>query len=170
MAGRTSVAGVYIAGDGAGIAGADAAELAGERAGWAVIEEAGLPVDKSRIRVLEQKSAALDRFRSVLASAFPFPDSWAEKLAGDVVLCRCEEIAVADARVAAGEMGVIEINRLKALTRIGMGRCQGRMCGTSAAEVLAASCGSSVDAVGRLRAQAPIKPLPLDLTAEEDAA
>jgi NADPH-dependent 2,4-dienoyl-CoA reductase/sulfur reductase-like enzyme len=170
VAGRTSVAGVYIAGDGAGIAGADAAELAGERAGWAVIEEAGLPVDKSRIRVLEQKSAALDRFRSVLASAFPFPDSWAEKLAGDVVLCRCEEIAVADARVAAGEMGVIEINRLKALTRIGMGRCQGRMCGTSAAEVLAASCGSSVDAVGRLRAQAPIKPLPLDLAAEEDAA
>ena len=57
-------------------------------------EEAGLPVDTSRIRVLEQKSAALDRFRSVLESAFPFPDSWAEKLADDVVLCRCEEIAV----------------------------------------------------------------------------
>ena len=33
-AGRASVPGVYIAGDGAGIMGADAAEFAGERAGW----------------------------------------------------------------------------------------------------------------------------------------
>jgi NADPH-dependent 2,4-dienoyl-CoA reductase/sulfur reductase-like enzyme len=41
VAGRTSVPGVYIAGDGAGIAGADAAELAGERAGLALLEDAG---------------------------------------------------------------------------------------------------------------------------------
>lgn len=169
-AGRTSVARVYIAGDGAGIAGADAAELGGERAGLAVLEDAGLPPDPSRVRDLEQKSAALERFRSILESAFPFPDGWTDKLTDDVVLCRCEEIAVGEARLAAGTMGVVEINRLKALTRIGMGRCQGRMCGTSAAEVLAASCGRSLDAVGRLRAQAPVKPLPLDLAAEEEAA
>ena len=169
-AGRTSVARVYIAGDGAGIAGADAAELGGERAGLGVLEDAGFPVDSSRIRDLEQKSAALERFRSILESAFPFPDGWVERLADDVVLCRCEEIAVGEARLATGTMGVVEINRMKALTRIGMGRCQGRMCGTSAAEVLAASCGRSLDAVGRLRAQAPVKPLPLDLKAGEEVA
>ncbi len=74
--GATSVARVYIAGDGAGIAGADAAELAGERAGLAVLRGRGLPADPSRIRDLEQKSAALERFRSILESAFPFPDGW----------------------------------------------------------------------------------------------
>jgi hypothetical protein len=169
-AGRTSVEGVYIAGDGAGIAGADAAELAGERAGWAVLEEAGFRVDASRIRVLERKSAKMDRLRSVLECAFPFPDAWAENLSDNVVLCRCEEIAVADARQAAITMGVIEINRLKALTRIGMGRCQGRMCGTAAAEVLSGSCGLPVEAVGRLRAQAPVKPVPLNIVAEETVA
>uniref|UniRef100_UPI0028AC86A6 NAD(P)/FAD-dependent oxidoreductase n=1 Tax=Achromobacter animicus TaxID=1389935 RepID=UPI0028AC86A6 len=36
-AGRSSLAGVYVAGDGAGIAGADAAELAGERAALALL-------------------------------------------------------------------------------------------------------------------------------------
>ena len=169
-AGRTSVARVYTAGDGAGIAGADAAELAGERAGWAVLEDAGLPVDASRVPVLERRCAAMDRFRLILESAFPFPDTWAGKLADDVTLCRCEEIAVADAREAASAMGVVEINRLKALTRIGMGRCQSRMCGTAAAEVLAKSCGRSLEAVGRLRAQAPVKPVPLDLAEEEDVA
>lgn len=169
-AGRTSVPGVYIAGDGAGIAGADAAELAGELAGWALLEDARRPVDTARIRVLERKRAAIDRFRSILERAFPFPEAWAEELADDVILCRCEEIAIADARSAARRLGVVEINRLKALTRIGMGRCQGRVCGTAAAEVLASSCGRSIEAVGRLRSQAPVKPLPLDLTPEENLA
>ena len=47
---------------------------------------------------------------------------------------------------AASAMGVVEINRLKALTRIGMGRCQGRMCGSggggSAGSILWAFAGS----------------------------
>jgi len=106
----------------------------------------------------------------VLERAFPFPEPWAGGLADDVVLCRCEEITVAEARIAAREQGVSELNRLKALTRVGMGRCQGRMCGSAAAEVLASSCGRSLDAVGRLRSQTPVKPLPLELTVGEDAA
>ena len=41
-AGRSSVRGVYLAGDGAGIAGADAAELAGRRAALALLEDLGI--------------------------------------------------------------------------------------------------------------------------------
>jgi thioredoxin reductase len=66
VAGRTSVPGVYIAGDGAGIAGADAAELAGERAGLALLEDAGRSVERARIAVLERRLAAIQRFRDVL--------------------------------------------------------------------------------------------------------
>jgi hypothetical protein len=42
-----------------------------------------------------------------------------------------------------------------------MGRCQGRVCGPAAAEILAAALGRDIAAVGRLRRQPPVKPLPL---------
>jgi hypothetical protein len=169
-AGRTSVPDTYIAGDGAGIAGADAAELAGERAAWALLEDAGFFLDGKRIDLLEHKLAAIQRFRTILEKAFPFPANWVESLADDVLLCRCEEIAVGQVRAAAREQGVDELNRLKALTRVGMGRCQGRMCGSAAAEILAAASDRPLEAVGRLRSQPPIKPLPLDTIAEGEAA
>ena len=57
-------------------------------------------------------------------------------------------------------MGTTDINRLKALTRVGMGRCQGRMCGVAACEILAQCSGQPLQAVGRLRGQAPVKPIP----------
>jgi NADPH-dependent 2,4-dienoyl-CoA reductase/sulfur reductase-like enzyme/bacterioferritin-associated ferredoxin len=169
-AGRTSVPGIYIAGDGAAIAGADAAELAGERVGLALLEDSGFSVDLRRSDFLEQKLAAIQRFRTALEMAFPFPDHWMDDLMEDVVLCRCEEITVGQVRDAAREQGITELNRLKALTRVGMGRCQGRMCGSAAAELLASASDSPLDAVGRLRSQSPIKPLPLDIIAEGEAA
>ena len=61
------------------------------------------------------------------------------------------------------ETGADEMNRLKALSRIGMGRCQGRMCAIAATEILAHATGRSVEEVGRLRGQAPIKPIPMVL-------
>jgi hypothetical protein len=42
-----------------------------------------------------------------------------------------------------------------------MGRCQGRVCGAAAAEILAAELGCSVPQIGRLRGQPPVKPIPL---------
>jgi hypothetical protein len=56
-------------------------------------------------------------------------------------------------------MGANEINRAKAFSRAGMGRCQGRYCGHAAAEVVAAAAHLPLERVGRLRAQAPVKPL-----------
>ena len=53
VAGRTAIRGVYLAGDGSGIAGADAAELAGERAALALLEDRGHGVEESRVTALE---------------------------------------------------------------------------------------------------------------------
>ncbi len=159
-AGRTSVAGVYVAGDGAGIMGADAAEWAGERAALALLEDAGIAVDRPRALYLERKLARNARFRRGLERAFPFPRDWAASAPDDLVICRCEEVAAGELRAAVRESGVLEINRLKALTRVGMGRCQGRMCGAAAGEILAHACGRAVEDIGRLRAQAPLKPIP----------
>ncbi|MFE0754081.1 NAD(P)/FAD-dependent oxidoreductase [Inquilinus sp. NPDC058860] len=170
-AGRSSVPGVYLAGDGAGIAGADAAELAGERAALALLEDLGRPVDRARAARLEAKLAAIGKFRQGLERAFPFPADWAAQAPDGLVVCRCEEVSAGTLRATATRWGTPELNRLKALCRVGMGRCQGRMCGAAAAEILAAHRGVPVEAVGRLRGQAPVKPIPVAIEgAPEEAA
>jgi NADPH-dependent 2,4-dienoyl-CoA reductase/sulfur reductase-like enzyme len=154
--GRSSVHGVYLAGDGCGIKGADAAALAGERAALALIEDTGQAFAKGHTAKIDRKLAKIDTFRKALESAFPFPEDWASGLDQTITVCRCEGVQVGQLWSESGR----DLNRVKSQTRLGMGRCQGRMCATAAAEVLAISRGVDVSDVGRLRGQAPIKPLP----------
>ncbi|MBR8059412.1 NAD(P)/FAD-dependent oxidoreductase [Burkholderia dolosa] len=164
-AGRTSVRGVYVAGDGAGIAGADAAEASGRRAALALLDDAGVvsppPAGKPDARSLERTLARIGAFRAGLEAAFAPPAELAAQCADDTIVCRCEEIDAGTLRRCIRGGQAAEINRLKALTRVGMGRCQGRMCGDAAALVLAAETGRSPADVGRLRAQPPVKPFPI---------
>jgi hypothetical protein len=160
--GRSSVREIFLAGDGAGIGGADRAELEGERAALAVAAELGRP-DPIRAAAIGKRLARLQRFRTALAAAFPVPHGLAAALPDETILCRCEAIPVGAVRAAARTQGVVEINRLKALTRIGMGRCQGRVCAPAAAEILADAAGVGIESVGRLRAQPPVKPIPLPI-------
>jgi NADPH-dependent 2,4-dienoyl-CoA reductase/sulfur reductase-like enzyme len=163
--GRTSVEGVFLAGDGSGIQGADLAEAAGARAAWAVLASRGLAVDARAVARLDATLAAGSTFRAALERAFPFPAKLAADMADDTILCRCEAITAGELRAAADEALAMlppsEVNRAKALTRVGMGRCQGRVCGPAAAEVLAASLSCPGEQVGRLRGQPPVKPIPI---------
>ncbi|PQV54345.1 NAD(P)/FAD-dependent oxidoreductase [Paraburkholderia sp. BL21I4N1] len=164
-AGRSSVPGLYLAGDGAGIAGADAAELAGRRVALALLDDLGMAYPRGTGR---REAASLERslkriavFRQGIETAFAPPAQCAAQWPDDMTVCRCEEIDAGTLRrcVRGGEAS--EINRLKALTRVGMGRCQGRMCGEAALTLLAEETGKPLAEVGRLRGQAPIKPIPL---------
>jgi NADPH-dependent 2,4-dienoyl-CoA reductase/sulfur reductase-like enzyme len=170
-AGRTPVPGIYLAGDGAGIAGADAAERAGARAAWAVIEDAGEAVDKAEVARLDRALLHIPPFRAALERAFPYPAALAAQTDDATIVCRCEAITAGELREAAREThatgGAPEVNRAKAFTRVGMGRCQGRVCGPPAAEILAAALGCGVDQVGRLRGQPPVKPIPILAQAAE---
>lgn len=164
-AGRSSVAGVYLAGDGAGIMGADAAEQAGERAALALLEDLGYQVDPKRCAGLERSLERIAHFRQGLERAFAFPEDWASSAADEVMICRCEEVSAGDIRQVVAQ-GHWEINRVKAHCRVGMGRCQGRMCAAAAVEIIAAQSGRPVSGIGRLRAQAPVKPVPFGLEVE----
>jgi NADPH-dependent 2,4-dienoyl-CoA reductase/sulfur reductase-like enzyme len=159
-AGRTKVPGVYLAGDGAGIGGAEVAELAGARAALALLEDRGAPVDLALRGHLDGRLRTEARFRTALEAAFPYPAHLAARMADETILCRCEAITAGELRDAARD-GAPEVNRAKALSRVGMGRCQGRVCGPPAAEVLAASLAIPVAQVGRLRGQMPVKPIPV---------
>ena len=162
--GRSSIEGVYVAGDGAGIVGADAAEIAGELAAMAMLSDAHChsfgESDHQHILALQSSLSSSTKFRSGLDRAFSFPKKWAHQISDEVIICRCEEITAGEIRHAVNELGAVEINRLKALTRAGMGRCQSRMCGVAMAELIADCAGIEIREVGRLRGQAPIKPIP----------
>ncbi|HEF5872977.1 TPA: FAD-dependent oxidoreductase [Burkholderia cenocepacia] len=164
-AGRTSVRGIYVAGDGAGIAGADAAEASGRRAALALLDDAGIaprsPSGKPDAAALEHMLARIGTFRAGLEAAFAPPAELAARCPDDTIVCRCEEIDAGTLRRCIRGGAATELNRLKALTRVGMGRCQGRMCGDAAALVLAAATGRPLADVGRLRVQPPVKPFPI---------
>ena len=158
------VPGVYLAGDGARVLGADGAEIAGRLAAYAALQDLGRPVPAGELEGLRRSYAVLDRFRRGLAEAFPWPAGQAERLPDEAIVCRCEAISVGELRRVVREMGANEANRAKAFSRVGMGRCQGRYCGHAGAEIVAVAAGIPLEQVGRLRAQAPVKPLALSAT------
>jgi NADPH-dependent 2,4-dienoyl-CoA reductase/sulfur reductase-like enzyme len=158
-AGRTSVSGVYAAGDGAKIRGADAAEHAGRLVAMALLEDLNQPVNAGLREQQRQALVVMDQFRLGLAQAFPWPAQQAAALPDAAIVCRCEMISAGELRRTVSEKGACEVNRAKAFSRVGMGRCQGRYCSQAGAEVIAAAAGVSVQQVGRQRGQAPVKPL-----------
>jgi NADPH-dependent 2,4-dienoyl-CoA reductase/sulfur reductase-like enzyme len=165
--GRSSVKGVYLAGDGARVRGADAAERSGRLAALAALQDHGVQAagigDMQRLR---DELARFSRFAAGLREAFPWPAQFAAALPDETIVCRCEAITAGELRRVVRETGAQEANRAKAFSRVGMGRCQGRYCGHAGAEVIAAAACVPLASVGRLRGQAPVKPLPVALTEE----
>lgn len=150
--------GVYLAGDGLCILGADGAEVAGRLAAAACLSDLGLPVpdtgrDMRRLKVMQ-------RFANGIARAFPLPADTVGTLDDDTIVCRCENVTAGEIRAACTHVGP-EANRTKAISRVGMGRCQGRYCQIAAAAVISAHTGADPEGVGRLRGQAPARPLPM---------
>ncbi|SAK80861.1 FAD/NAD(P)-dependent oxidoreductase [Caballeronia ptereochthonis] len=166
--GRSHIKGVYVAGDGARVRGADAAEHAGRLAALAALNDLGVAHDAAEARKLRVQLTRFTRFAAGLRTAFPWPARFAAALPDETIVCRCEAITAGELRRVVNEMGAKEANRAKAFSRVGMGRCQGRFCAHAGAEVIAAEARVPLEAVGRLRGQAPVKPLPMALAPHKD--
>jgi bacterioferritin-associated ferredoxin len=83
----------------------------------------------------------------------------------ETVVCRCEELTAGQIREAVA-LGARDPAQVKGQTRTGMGPCQGRMCETTMAEIIAAASATPVDQVGSLRVRPPLKPLTIDQLAD----
>ena len=163
--GRALANAVYLAGDGAGVAGADAAEVRGRLAALALLADKDIVIDRAIQARLRARLRRIMRFRNALERALPAPFHLVRALPDETIICRCEAITAGDIREGRA-LSPAEMNRAKAFTRVGMGRCQGRVCGPAAAQILAAERGCNVAEVGRLRGQAPVKPLAIRAGAE----
>ena len=159
--GETSEGGVLVAGDGARILGAEAAVDSGRLAALEAARRLG-KIDSRRRDVLARPHLASierhRRFRKFLDHVFEPSGSVLRPSAPALVLCRCEEVTVAevDRVIAHGCPGP---NQAKAFTRCGMGPCQGRMCASLVSEIFAAYLQCSVGEVGHYRIRPPVKPL-----------
>ncbi|MEP7350302.1 MAG: hypothetical protein ABI668_10195 [Sphingorhabdus sp.] len=142
------------AGDGARVLGARSAEVTGELAALAALVDLGHTIDVGRRRKLIAQKARYRRFADGLAHAFPWPHELAAETPDDAIMRRCEAVT-ADALRTSAENGATEVNRAKAYSRVDIGRCQGRNCGNTSAEIVAAAHGQSLESIGRLRGQAP---------------
>lgn len=167
--GQTSHAGVYVAGDGAGIGGAKAACVRGELVALGVGLRAGrLSVSSANTqsRALRETLKGLLRLRPMLDALYP-PRQEIFCPSDSTIVCRCEELTAGDIRKALA-IAAPGPNQLKAFTRAGMGPCQGRQCGYTVAHLIAGERKCPVDEVGLHRIRPPLKPLTLGELASLD--
>jgi octopine oxidase subunit A len=159
--GNTSVAGIAIAGDGAGIGGAAAAIVRGRIAARAAVE-ALAPAAATKLAPMTTFRACLaqaERGRAFLDTLFR-PAPRFRIPSGETIVCRCEEVTARDILDAVA-IGATGPNQLKAYRRTGMGPCQGRLCGLTVTELMAQARGKSPQEIGYYRLRAPVKPITL---------
>ncbi len=142
---RSSVGGIYAAGECTGSRGAELAAVEGTIAGLDFV---------GRFDPAGAEARARQRWRAFSARVgrcFAVDRHWAAQAARDAVVCRCEDVAFGALSACSGW------DEAKLLTRCGMGPCQGRMCGAATRALLG---------WGPTHPRAPLAPLRLGALAD----
>lgn len=158
--GETSLPGIAIAGDTAGIGGAEAAEASGRLAALEALRALGALDMAGRDAAAPPHVAARTRWlrgRPFLDALY-LPARGFRVAADEAIACRCEEVTGAALREAV-RLGATGPNQAKAFLRCGMGPCQGRMCMLTVVETIAAARGVEPGTIAPLRIRPPVKPV-----------
>ncbi len=175
---RTSVPGLWAAGETTGVGGAALAQVEGSLAGrsiaaWSQGRRRAWP-DEGHARtpawtLAERRRRSLRVFSAALDAAYSPPAAWTERVTDETTICRCEEVPAGAIRDAAGSFGATDPRTVKLLTRAGMGWCQGRVCGPAVAGLIAERCAAPGAAAEALIARRPFaRPVPLGVLAQTD--
>lgn len=160
--GQSSLHQVFIAGDGGGIGGADAAWAQGALAALAILHRAG-KLDAAerddRARPLRRALSRALSVRPFLDAAWPVPPAVLAP-SDETVVCRCEEVTARAVRSAACS-GTNGLRLMRTSLRTGMGPCQGRMCEATVAGLIAEAIGRPPSTIGQGRIRTPVKPVTL---------
>lgn len=85
----------------------------------------------------------------------------------DMIVCRCEEITVAEIKEAIRE-GARDIVGVKRRTRAGMGLCQGRTCEKLVQQIIVQELGVTPKDAGTSSARPPVRPVTFGELAKGD--
>ncbi|WP_137679855.1 FAD-dependent oxidoreductase [Aurantiacibacter suaedae] len=162
---RSSLAGLYVAGETTGVTGSDAAMSEGAMAGLAITADAGKLDQRTldaRIAPYRRRRQRLEGFIDLLRTVAD-PRGRLPEASGDTLLCRCEDIpaqAVDEAIIEATAMGrAFGASEIKLRCRAGMGLCQGRSCEHALIRRIAASRKVSEASVAGFKARFPVRPV-----------
>jgi hypothetical protein len=114
---RTSIEGVFCAGEPTSIGGLEQALVEGQIAGLAAAGEF------AKAQSMSGKRRRAKRFAKLLDRTFRLRSELKHVAAGETIICRCEDIPYS--RLQA----YTSWRTAKLQTRCGMGPCQGRVCG-----------------------------------------
>jgi thioredoxin reductase len=155
---RTSVEGVYVAGEACGVGGAALAAVEGRIAGAAAARHLGSTVvSPSRDR---RERARLRSFAVAMHRIYPVPAGWTDRVRSGDLVCRCEEVTVGRLREVVDDLGAQDPRSAKLMARVGMGWCQGRVCGYAASCLVAHWTGNQPD-LEQLATRPVATPVPL---------
>lgn len=135
---RTSAPEVFAAGEITGIGGVDLAMAEGAVAGH--IAAGGAAGDRE-LRSAVRRRRTFRGFAGRIEAAHGIRSGWSESLTADTIVCRCEEVSFGTLCTTAERTQSRSLRALKLSTRAGLGICQGRICGRSVEELLAARVG-----------------------------
>ena len=155
----TSIPGVAVAGDGAGIAGGTAAAERGRIAAHAAVQALKPGAAVPNVQMIRHQLAREEMGRTFLDTLYQPAPSFRQPV-GDTIVCRCEEVTARQVRDTA-DLGCEGPNQMKAFLRCGMGPCQGRLCGLTVTELIAEQRRSTPAEVGYYRLRPPVKPITL---------
>lgn len=159
--GQSSVPTIGIAGDGADILGARAAEAMGRLAAFGAMRAleaiSAAVLEKLAIAARRDLDRAL-RGRRFIDAVYT-PSVAARCGEPGAIVCRCENVLGAQIIDAADRLAVIGPNQVKAFLRCGMGPCQGRMCATTVTDLIARTQHCSPNDIGLLRIRPPLRPM-----------
>ncbi|WP_053914366.1 NAD(P)/FAD-dependent oxidoreductase [Streptomyces sp. SCSIO 75703] len=128
---RTSVPGLYAAGETCGVGGAGLAVSEGRLAAGSVLADSGAAPGRGRRRrsAVRARADGQRAFARAMNTVHRLPAAWPAWLPDETLVCRCEEVDAGAVRAARADAGAHDHRQVKQLTRAGMGWCQGRMCG-----------------------------------------
>jgi len=155
--GATSLPGVYVVGDGADMGGSRVALARGTLAGTAAARKLGHAASQPTEAIAGLHKAV--QFQQALWKIYQAPPVSLASVPDDTLLCRCEEISFGAVREQI-RAGRDTLAALKRNTRLGMGRCQGRYCATTAARLVTEMTGQAPGVEQYLAPRPPAKPVP----------
>jgi bacterioferritin-associated ferredoxin len=162
--GNTSIKGVGVAGDAAGIAGANAAEISGYLAGLEAAFSLKMISEEERdlkAKPLQKRLTRDTHIRPFLDNLYrPSPVLLIPR-DDETIVCRCEEVTAGQIKKAF-ESGLLNPNQVKAQTRCGMGPCQGRLCGLTISEMTANYGKLNIADIEYFRIRPPVKQLTME--------
>ena len=158
---ETTVPGVFVAGEVAGIGGAHAAMAEGMLAGLIAAQQLGHAVSDTQLGETRKERTRHRTFARLVADVFAVKPGVYETITDATLVCRCEEVTAGEVRSAAAAWGA-NVNYIKGVTRCGMGYCQGRVCGSLVEAIAARALGVPAGTMDAYHVRAPLKPVTVD--------